>query len=195
MLVDEFRTAAATLAHLAADAPTIARRIDEMRRGYPARTVGASSPDGSFSVTDDHHTDPDTDVHLTRVERDATTNDKVEADTIELRELLVEIAAAVRRLDTLCAPYKPTPTSARAQALTEAPKDWCTSCYRDGQHHEPVSLKRDGSAYYEGLCRWCGDFHKAKGVIPPRKLLEYRHQGRRITERMVEAHVRKGAKP
>lgn len=192
MLVDEFRTAAATLAHTAADAPTVVRRIDEMRRGYPARTVGSSAPTGTTSVTDDHPPDPDADVHLTRVEQDALSSDRVEADTIELRELLVQVSAIVRRIDTLCQPYRLTPTSSRTQALTEAPKDWCTSCYRDNQHHEPVSIKRDGTAYYDGLCRWCGDFLKAHSVLPTRALLEHRHTGRRVTEKMVEAAIRKG---
>lgn len=195
MLVDEFRTGAATLAHLASDMPTVARRMDEMRIGYPSRTVGASSSgDGSSALTDDRPPDPDGHVHLTRVERDAEAlgTDKVACDSTEIRELLIEIAAKVRRLDTLCTPYRLTPTTARSQALTEAPKDWCTSCYRDGQHHEPVGLKKDGTAYYENMCRWCGDFLKAHGILPSRKLLEYHHEGRRISEKMVTASIRKG---
>lgn len=192
MLVDEYRTAAATMAHIAAAMPTVARRLEEMRRGYPPTTVGASSPDGGYSVTDDRAPDHDADVKLTRVEQDALSSDRVEADTIELRELIVQHAAITRRIDTLCTPYRLTPTTARAQALSEAPKDWCTSCYRDGQHHTPVDTKKDGTVYYTGLCKWCGDFNKAHGVLPPRKLLEYRHQGRRISERMVETNIRKG---
>ena len=193
MLVDEFRTAAATMAHLAADIPTASRRMDEMRAGYPARTVGASAATSNgTALTDDRPPDPDRDVRLTAVEAAAITPDRVECDTLEVRALLTEIAAKVRRLDDLCTPYKLTPTTARSQALGEAPKDWCTSCYRDGQHHEPVGLKRDGTAYYTGLCRWCGDFNKAHGVLPSRKLLEYRHEGRRITDRMVEQSIRKG---
>lgn len=192
MLVDEYRTAAATMAHIAAHMPTVARRLEEMRRGYPPTTVGASTPDGGYSVTDDRTPDPDADVKLTRVERDATTRDQIEADTIEMRELIVQHAAITRRLDTLCQPYRLTDRTARDQAMAEAPKDWCQSCYRDNQHHEPVGLKRDGTAYYQGLCRWCGDFQKAHGILPTRPLLEHRHTGRRISERMVEASIRKG---
>lgn len=193
MLVDEFRTGAAAYAHLASDMPTVARRMDEMRAGYPSRTVGASMTSGEgFSVIDDRPPDPNGDVHLTRVERDATTVDRVECDTLELREIIVQMAALARRADTICAHYRLTERSARDQAMTEAPKDWCTSCYRDNRHHEPVGTKRDGTAYYEGLCRWCGDFHKAHGVLPTRALLEHRHTGRRVTEKMVEAAIRRG---
>lgn len=193
MLVDEFRTGAAAYAHLASDMPTVARRMDEMRAGYPSRTVGASMTSGEgFSVIDDRPPDPNGDVHLTRVERDATTVDRVECDTLELREIIVQMAALARRADRICQHYRLTPTSSRAQALTEAPKDWCTSCYRDNQHHEPVSVDGRGRVRYEGLCRWCGDFHKAHGVLPSRKLLEHRHAGRRITEPMVQADFRRG---
>lgn len=193
MLVDEFRTGAATYATLAADMPTVARRMDEMRAGYPTRTVGASMTSGEgFSLTDDRTPDPDADVRLTRVEQAAITSDKVECDTIELREIIVQMAALARRADRICQPYRLTDRSARDQAMSEAPKDWCTSCYRDGQHHEPVGLKRDGTAYYDGMCRWCGDFLKAHGILPSRKLLEYRHEGRRISEQMVQKSMRKG---
>lgn len=192
MLVDEYRTAAATMANIAAAMPTVARRLEEMRRGYPPTTVGASTPDGGYSVTDDRTPDRDADVKLTRVEQDALSSDRVEADTIELRKLIVQHAAITRRIDTLCTPYRLTPTTARAQALSEAPKDWCTSCYRDGQHHEPVTVDARGHHHYDNLCRWCGDFQKEHGTLPPMPVLRARHEGRRVTVQLIERHIRKG---
>lgn len=36
-----------------------------------------------------------------------------------------------------------------------------------------------------GLCDWCRKFRGVQGVLPPREILQARHEGRRITEAMI----------
>lgn len=76
------------------------------------------------------------------------------------------------------------PTNARpvegAGIVTTDPK-WCTSCLRLG-HCEPRT--KSGT-----LCRWCQDYNRAQGTLPPTALLAKRHRGERITTRDLERRV------
>ena len=189
MLIEEFNTLAAMLAHLAPDMHTISRKLDEMRSGYPSKTVGASNTASGSSG----EPDPDDIVQLTATERAgidrATGHDRIACDSQEIRELITSMIAMGRRLNHLCGPYRHSVTPTRTQALTEAPSDWCTSCYRDGQHHTPVSIDQRGRKRYEDLCRWCGDFKTAHDTLPTMPVLRAHHEGRRITVQMVERSI------
>lgn len=67
---------------------------------------------------------------------------------------------------------------------------WCTSCYRDNGYLEPIGTKPDGTPYYRGLCKWCGEFKaRNKKQLPPENILRWRHEGRRITPQMEEREM------
>lgn len=73
------------------------------------------------------------------------------------------------------------PKQPRAAELANDPTEmWCRSCLRVGQR-EPRSDR------YDGLCRWCGDFEGAQGFSPTLNLLDFHHDGKRITEAMIAA--------
>lgn len=64
---------------------------------------------------------------------------------------------------------------------------WCRSCHRNGGHLEPVTLKTDGTRRYGDLCRFCGEWAAAHdGAHPPLPILRARHDGRRITQALVD---------
>lgn len=62
---------------------------------------------------------------------------------------------------------------------------WCQSCKRDNRHLSSVS------GHHRGLCRWCGDFQAHYGCLPTVKLLRDRHEGKRITERVIARELRR----
>lgn len=64
---------------------------------------------------------------------------------------------------------------------------WCTSCYRNAGHLEPIALRPDGTPRYRQLCRWCGEWASAHdGDHPPVAILREKHAGRRITQTLVQ---------
>lgn len=70
---------------------------------------------------------------------------------------------------------------------------WCRSCHRDHGYCEPVATRRDGSRRYSDYCNWCGEWVAANQKEPPLELLRAKHEGRRITQSMVEQVNRKKA--
>lgn len=196
--LEQIRKAAVDVAHLSTDMPVIVRRIDEMRAGFPAVASGGSSSASGFDL-DELPDEPRPvsavdSVRLTSVEsaaakelagKDETANDEDEIE--RLTAIIIEACAGLRRLT---APYRLPEQTTSAREMS-APDGWCSSCYLDGQHHEPITPKSNGTVHYEGLCRWCGDFRKAYGALPPRALLRARHEGRRISVALVEKHLPK----
>jgi hypothetical protein len=71
---------------------------------------------------------------------------------------------------------------------TEPGEEWCISCYRNDRRCEPSSER------YKGRCRWCGSFHATYGQDPPLAIIVARHQGRRITEQMIQRALRNRAR-
>lgn len=72
---------------------------------------------------------------------------------------------------------------------------WCTSCWQDGNYHEPVAMRPNGERRYRDSCVWCGEFIAANKIKPPLELIEARHRGQRITASLVAqalANVDKG---
>lgn len=71
---------------------------------------------------------------------------------------------------------------------------WCRSCHRDNRYCEPVATRKDGSKRYRDYCNWCGEWAAAnKGQEPPLELVKVKHEGRHVTQRMVEHASRKKA--
>lgn len=64
---------------------------------------------------------------------------------------------------------------------TEGPGEgWCRSCFRDGRYFEPAALNR-----YANLCRFCGEWKRSEGGLPPMEIMRAKHGGRRITTALV----------
>lgn len=106
-------------------------------------------------------------------------HDQAAADHAELLALIRQLPRLVALVDR----YQTRPGS--GASLPDV--DWCRSCYRNDRKHEPVGRRPDGTPWYAGLCRWCGDFRAAHGVEPPVELLQKRHIGQRLSTRDVTA--------
>lgn len=118
----------------------------------------------------------------------AITDDRTTAHRNEIIRRLRSITRDVHELHAITALYPADPFE---PASASGPGgDWCRSCWRDGQYHQPIDRDKDGDPYYAGLCRWCGDFNSKERFLPPVEILNHRHRGERVTEGMV-AEARK----
>lgn len=69
-------------------------------------------------------------------------------------------------------------------------QDLCRACWKDSRYAQHIELRADGSPYYRGLCRWCGQQRKIIGGDklpatnhagdPPTWMVEMHHRGQRI---------------
>lgn len=115
----------------------------------------------------------------------------------DLRAHLVQLKSTTGVLIDLlrtATPHMPRPDKQHLVEKGLREDGWCVSCYRDHGHLEPIEKKPNGTPYYVGLCRWCGQFKAKQGVVPPVELLSPRHQGKRITEAMVQRAMAKRRK-
>lgn len=64
---------------------------------------------------------------------------------------------------------------------------WCISCWRDGGYCEPVAVRPNGQRRYRDFCHWCGVWNGVHGKQPPLRLVELRHEGKKLTDREVRA--------
>lgn len=123
----------------------------------------------------------------------------------ELRARFARLAADVAWLNGQLEPLMAQPVKPGRQRHDDkmvgadiAAAGWCRSCYRDDQYLEPVHVNKHGRVYRD-YCRWCGDWEAESRRIgrtptePPLAIIKARHRGERITERMVEAALKKGA--
>jgi hypothetical protein len=113
----------------------------------------------------------------------AITNDRATNHRNEIIRRLRRITTDVRELHALAALYPADPFE--PETAHGPGGDWCRSCWRDGQYHQPIDRDKDGQPYYAGLCRWCGSFNARERFLPPVDLLAHRHRGERVTEGMV----------
>lgn len=166
--------------------------------GYPSKASGAQSTPGTTvgRFVDDDST---AGVVLTLPERimdDALQHrpDKAGVDRDELAAAAAQLRrASTRALDVVARYQRVVPTRQR-MSEAEVPKDWCRSCYRDHQHHSPITLRPgSGVPFYTDLCRWCGDFNRAHKRLPSIEILQVRHQGKKVTMQMIDAQ--RPAKP
>lgn len=61
---------------------------------------------------------------------------------------------------------------------TAHPDEHCT-------HHMAMIGKWE-PRHASGLCRWCHDFLAQQQLLPPREILQARHEGRTITTKMID---------
>lgn len=107
------------------------------------------------------------------------------ADVIAIGTELVNAYRALEHLTRLLArypEYQPATPAEPPGAKRPAPAGACRSCWRDDEHYEEIAVGQ-----YRDWCRWCGDFRRVHGWLPPVELLRKRHQGQRITVQDVAA--------
>lgn len=126
-------------------------------------------------------------------------DDKAGEKHAELVAILDVLPDTMDRLIRLLRSACPTPQVLKAEELTDAQwssRGWCVSCRRDGDYCEPVAIRPNGKRRYKDYCNWCGEFAAAnKGKRPPVKLVKMRREGRRITQRDVDAAMADERKP
>ena len=113
---------------------------------------------------------------------DTINGDRARMALVELKHhtrLMHASAAAVRRITSAWS-FPPLPNA----TLRVDPEDWCVSCIRIAK----CSPRARGE-----LCRWCDDFTRTEHARPPVKLVKLHHEGRRITQQMVDDAL--GRKP
>jgi hypothetical protein len=112
----------------------------------------------------------------TQPENATIVHDSAVIANAELRQLirttLATVRATYRIVQTWCAP-PPMPKT----PIVLDPDDWCVSCLR---------ILKCAPRHRGKLCRWCYDFERAEHQRPPLELLNAHHQGRHITEQMVD---------
>lgn len=139
-----------------------------------------------------HHTDgtkvdttPDPDEPPTG-HHDPTGNAGIGPDrsAADLRRMRRLIEAAINALDQAAGIAANYPTqAAMLPDLEPTPgEDWCRCCWKHDKVCQPVTTRPDGSPYYRGLCRWCGQWTKTLGGEPPTWMVRMRHRGEVITE-------------
>lgn len=166
--------------------PRLASALDTLNGwmpGFPSSAAGFAEHGRTTSC---EHTEPcDCDVALTGVESLATGLPDTAVGmlrelTVKARRMARDASAVERIVDRLRVEKR---TAAADMAL---PDDWCTSCYRDDQRFEPVTLRPDGAPYYKGLCRWCGRFRAEHGRLPTDSIIKHHHTRGHLTVAMLE---------
>ena len=138
------------------------------------------TPIGGHDPTGDAATQPDPAAHARR---------NIERHTRALHQTAQTLLAELARWQPASSDMQ-HPDSRSATA----PDGWCTSCWRPPvSQHQPVSRRRDGTPYYAGLCKWCGDFKATYARLPPTAVLVHRHSGRNVTQNLIDRHLRRTA--
>ena len=68
---------------------------------------------------------------------------------------------------------------------------WCAPCWAADQTFTPIPLDRKGYKRWKEACGFCGPFLSAHGIYPPVELLTLHHEGRNLSQQMVEDAVAK----
>lgn len=101
------------------------------------------------------------------------------------RRLALELHSNICDLHDLVV-AETSPATVREQRSAELASDqtemWCRSCLRVGQR-----AGRSERYPTDGLCKWCGDFQATNGFLPTLTLIDAHHEGRKITQQMVDA--------
>ena len=131
---------------------------------YPS----VSDPTGEVAVRLAHHHDQ------ARVDIDAAH---------QLRRLVLKAARIAERLDIS---WKPHDASAY-QRLTNASSPGCRSCSRlQVQLADGSNVPRWSEVWRDHLCRWCSDWRRRAGGLPPVDKLEAHHAGTRVMVPVVK---------
>lgn len=68
---------------------------------------------------------------------------------------------------------------------------WCVPCWQADQTFTPIPLDRKGYKRWKEACGFCGPFLSAHGIYPPAELLSLHHEGRNLSQQVVEEAVSK----
>lgn len=112
----------------------------------------------------------------------------------ELRQLtrrLHDDASRYNRIADIVLPKPAVSVGNHMQAAQVAAEGWCVSCWRNDQTCEPIAKRPSGEPYYRDRCRPCGAWKAEHGQDPPLPILKLRHEGRRVTQRDVDAALRR----
>lgn len=164
--------AAAILNEIAARVPAVLANIDDNLPGYPQAAAAGS---GSSAASRDIHSP----VLAAILAAEAGTTEPALDAWHELQELDRKLTPILRRYLDLTSRWGYTTGATQAHHAKLARTtgdDWCTSCLR---------VHRCSPRERGDLCRWCDDFKRAEGTLPPAELLEARHRGMKITQTMV----------
>ena len=161
--------------------PAALRNLDACQPGFPATTPGNGSPGGSVGGNGSSRTET---LALRDVSHDTALADRAAVD-----KLVRRIAADTAVLSAITdrwgwqqageVDHSAAPRYAGQVPTTDV--RWCVSCAR--VQHAETTWRGD-------LCRWCDDFKRVEGQVPPTDLLDARHRGQRITAAMVRESLR-----
>lgn len=114
----------------------------------------------------------------------ATTHDPAATAQRTIDRRIRALATNAAALALELTRWSPPSTDMQHPDPAVPPPGWCTSCWRDDHHHEPVSTHYAGT-----LCRFCAEFEREHLRRPPIEILRLRHTGRRITQRDIDRHL------
>ena len=187
--LDELTTAVARI-------PATLRNLDACAPGFPATTPGNGSPGGSVGGNGSR---TETAICATEVgsagkhtlgKARGVGADTALADRAAIDKLVRRIAADTAVLSAITDRWGWQQAgecnhSAAPRYAGQVPDNgevrWCVSCAR---------LHKTTHTFAADQCRWCYEFKRAEGVLPPLELLDAHHQGKRITEAMVRQALR-----
>lgn len=183
------------VAQVVADLLNPIRGRDAMRANMVNSQAGVRSPNLQPHGGDRYEdipdpTSPDGMLRVRVPSNDPTGEAALGVD--EASQALARLDGLLRQLETACRGLAGlrdewAPKEGASRPVDGPGEDWCSSCWRDGQHCEPVS------GHHAGRCRWCGTWRSEHGEDPPLALLRMHHQGERITVQMAERYSRKKA--
>lgn len=119
----------------------------------------------------------------------ATTPDPAAIATRSIDKRITALAAFAQALTLELTQWQPPSSDMQHPdpSSATAPDGWCTSCWRNDHKHEPISTHYAGT-----LCRFCAVFKKGHDErLPPIAILELHHQGRNITQQVIDRHLRR----
>lgn len=97
-------------------------------------------------------------------------------------DVALSVADAIIRDVTAATPRTPAQIADRDKLAAQVGAEgWCSSCFRNGGRLVPQAMHPNGTARFNGSCRWCKEFEQEYGRKPPLALLERRHAGRNVT--------------
>lgn len=176
---------------LRAEQRELRRRKAEDRDGYPNRSMGgerAGAVTHDFTLGRDVRAGTDTpghDIATIPPRSDPVGELVVSSFEVGRDDVSIALEAVVRETQTARRGLE----SAYAKAQRAKPKPdntvklptdtWCVHHERHGMA-EPLGTKPR-----RGLCGWCEGFERTYRQLPPKKLLDARARGERITDRLI----------
>lgn len=89
----------------------------------------------------------------------ATVSDRAEHDRRALARALVRAATAVQEAVAITSAY-PVVALVDEDQDPSPGEDLCRCCWKVHKYPKLIERKADGTPYYKGLCRWCGQMRR-----------------------------------